>query len=126
MLADAAPVCFILTADIAAARHYYSDTLGLRETGEDPYAVTYDLGGTMMRLTKVDAHQPSGHTVIGWQVADIAGEIDALTAKGVTFAMYEGFGQDERGVWTDPGSGTKIAWFNDPEGNNLSLTEFAR
>ena len=58
------------------------------------------------------------------KVDDIAATIDALTAKGVTFAVYEGFGQDAQGVWTDPGSGTKIAWFHDPEGNNLSLTQF--
>ena len=123
MLADAAPVCFILTADIASARRYYTETLGLRETAQDAYAVTYDLGGTMMRLTKVDDHRPSGHTVIGWQTGEIEMAIDALTAKGVSFAIYEGFGQDARGIWTDPGSGTRIAWFNDPEGNNLSLTQ---
>lgn len=125
MLGTAAPVCFVLSADMARARHFYSDVLGLVETGEDPFAVSYDLAGTRMRLTQVDGHQPGPHTVLGWAVTDIAATIDGLATKGVSCAIYEGFGQDARGIWTDPGSGTKIAWFHDPEGNNLSLTQFA-
>jgi len=109
---------------MAKARSFYTDTLGLTETGADPYAISYDLAGTMLRLTKVEDHVASPHTVLGWQVTDIAATIDGLAAKGVTFAIYEGFGQDAQGVWTDPGSGTKIAWFHDPEGNNLSLAQF--
>ncbi|TAD76004.1 MAG: VOC family protein [Sphingomonadales bacterium] len=123
MLTNAAPVCFVLTADLATARAFYTDTLGLTETGEDPFAVRYDLAGTTMRLTRIEGHQPAPHTVLGWQVADMESAIDTLTAKGLAFAVYEGFGQDTRGVWTDPGSGTKIAWFHDPDGNNLSLTQ---
>jgi catechol 2,3-dioxygenase-like lactoylglutathione lyase family enzyme len=110
---------------MAKARHFYSDILGLTETGEDPFAISYDLAGTRLRLTQVDGHQPGPHTVLGWAVPDIAAAIDALAMKGVTCAIYEGFGQDARGIWTDPGSGTRIAWFHDPEGNNLSLTQFA-
>lgn len=125
MLSDARPVCFIHTADAERARAFYTGTLGLTEAGSDPYAVTYDLAGTMLRLTTVDGHVPRPHTVLGWRVEDIAATIDDLVARGVVFAVYDGFGQDERGIWTDPGSGTRIAWFNDPEGNNLSLTQFA-
>jgi catechol 2,3-dioxygenase-like lactoylglutathione lyase family enzyme len=123
MLTNAKPVCFVLAAEIDTARGFYTDRLGLTETGADPYAISYDLAGTMLRLTKVESHTASPHTVLGWQVDDIAAAIDALTTKGVTFAVYEGFGQDARGIWTDPGSGTRIAWFHDPEGNNLSLTQ---
>ncbi|MEQ5788847.1 VOC family protein [Erythrobacter sp. NFXS35] len=124
MLGNSPPVCFVLAADMARARDFYTDTLGLTQTGEDPFAVSYDLAGTMLRLTRIEGHEPGPHTVLGWQVADIAGTMEALAAKGVTFAIYDGFGQDERGVWTDPGSGTRIAWFHDSEGNNLSLTQF--
>lgn len=124
MIAQAHPVCFVLTADAAKSRTFYTDTLGLTETGSDPYAVSYDLAGTLMRLTTVEGHTASPHTVLGWQVTDIDSTVDALAAKGVTFAVYEGFGQDARGIWTDPGSGTRVAWFHDPEGNNLSLTQF--
>ncbi|MFN4038688.1 MAG: VOC family protein [Erythrobacter sp.] len=124
MLTASPPVCFILTADMAKARGFYRDTLGLVETAEDPFAITFDLAGTMLRLTQLEGHQPGPHTVLGWLVSDIEATIDALAAKGVTFAIYEGFGQDVRGIWTDPGSGTRIAWFHDPEGNNLSITQF--
>lgn len=124
MLTNAKPVCFVLAADLPKARSFYTEMLGLSETGEDPFAVSYDLAGTTLRLTKVEGHAASPHTVLGWQVADIRAVIADLSAKGVTFAIYEGFGQDAQGVWTDPGSGTKIAWFHDPEGNNLSLTQF--
>ena len=123
MLAAAKPVCFVLAADLPKARAFYTDTLGLTETGEDPFAVSYDLAGTLLRLTKVEGHTPNPHTVLGWQVSDIEAAIDALVAKGVTFAIYEGYGQDARGVWTHPASGAKVAWFLDPEGNNLSLTQ---
>lgn len=124
MLTKAAPVCFVLTADLARARRFYTDTLGLAETGEDPYAISYDLAGTLLRLTAVEGHTASPHTVLGWQVDDIAATVDALAEKGVTCAVYEGFGQDARGIWTDPASGTRIAWFFDPDGNNLSVTQF--
>lgn len=124
MLTNAKPVCFVLAADMPKARAFYTETLGLTETGEDPFAVSYDLAGTTLRLTKIEDHRPGPHTVLGWQVADIGAAIADLSAKGVAFAIYEGFGQDAQGVWTDPGSGTRIAWFHDPEGNNLSLTQF--
>lgn len=123
MLAAAKPVCFVLAADLPKARAFYTDTLGLTETGEDPFAVSYDLAGTLLRLTKVEGHTPNPHTVLGWQVSDIEAAIDAFVGKGVTFANYEGYGQDARGVWTHPASGAKVAWFLDPEGNNLSLTQ---
>jgi catechol 2,3-dioxygenase-like lactoylglutathione lyase family enzyme len=125
MLTTSPPVCFVLAADLARTRSFYSDVLGLTETGEDPFAISYDLAGTLLRLTKVEGHVPGPHTVLGWKVTDMENVIDALTAKGVRFAVYDGFGQDTRGIWTDPGSGTKIAWFHDPEGNNLSLTQFS-
>jgi catechol 2,3-dioxygenase-like lactoylglutathione lyase family enzyme len=126
MLANAKPVCFVLAADLPKARAFYTGTLGLTESGEDPFAVSYDLAGTLLRLTKVEGHTPGPHTVLGWQIDDIEAAIDALVAKGVIFAVYEGFGQDARGVSTHPGSGAKIAWFHDPEGNNLSLTQAPR
>lgn len=124
MLTTAKPVCFVLTADMAKARGFFTDTLGLTETGSDPYAISYDLAGTMLRLTAVEGHKPGPHTVLGWHVANIEAAVDDLAAKGIACAVYDGFGQDARGIWTDPGSGTKIAWFHDPEGNNLSLTQF--
>jgi catechol 2,3-dioxygenase-like lactoylglutathione lyase family enzyme len=123
-LKGASPVCFILVADMAASRPFYTEVLGLTETGADQYAIGYDLGGTPLRLTEVHGHLPHPHTVLGWQVDDIVASVRALTARGVAFQIYDGFGQDSDGIWTAPDGHAKIAWFADPEGNNLSLTEF--
>jgi len=122
--AASAPVCFVLTADRARAKPFYAEVLGLRLLGEDDHAATFDLGNrTPMRLTDLPGHQGAGHTVLGWHVADITGAVRALAAKGVTFNVYEGFGQDADGIWGSPGGGARVAWFNDPDGNVLSLTQ---
>ncbi len=123
--AASAPLCFVLTADRTRAKPFYTEVLGLKLLGEDDHAVTFDLGNrTPMRLTDLPGHKPSGHTVLGWHVSDIRAVMAGLKAKGVTFHVFEGFGQDEDGVWQAPGGGAKIAWFSDPDGNGLSLTQF--
>lgn len=122
-LTNAPPVCFILTANRERAEAFYSDTLGLTQTDRDDFATSYDLGGTLLRLTGVDGHIAHPHTVMGWAVADIEAAVDALTARGVAFAIYEGFGQDARGIWSDRDRGVKLAWFHDPDGNSLCLTQ---
>jgi catechol 2,3-dioxygenase-like lactoylglutathione lyase family enzyme len=123
--AASAPVCFVPTSDRARAKPFYVDVLGLRLLGEDDHAVTLDLGNrTPLRLTDLPGHQASGHTVLGWHVGDIATTVRALAAKGVKFNVYDGFGQDPDGVWASPDGGAKVAWFNDPDGNVLSLTQF--
>ncbi|NWH07128.1 MAG: VOC family protein [Alphaproteobacteria bacterium] len=122
-LAAANPVAFVLTRDRAKAKAFYVGTLGLRLVSEDEFAAVFDLNGTMMRLTTVETHQPHPHTVIGWDVKDIDAAAKDLMAKGVTFNIYPGFGQDERGIWTAPDRAAKVAWFNDPDGNVLSLSQ---
>jgi catechol 2,3-dioxygenase-like lactoylglutathione lyase family enzyme len=123
--ASAQPVCFVLTADRAKSKPFYGDVLGLRLLGEDGHAVTFDLGNrTPLRLTDLPGHSGSGHTVIGWNVADIHGAVRDLAARGVTFSVYEGFGQDADGIWSSPDGGARVAWFADPDGNVLSLTQF--
>lgn len=123
--AGSPPVCFVLTADRARSRPFYADVLGLRLMGEDQHAATFDTGNrTPMRLTDLPGHRGSGHTVLGWHVADIHAAMAALKAKGVAFQIYDGFGQDAEGVWASPDGGAKIAWFLDPDGNGLSLTQF--
>lgn len=122
--AAAQPVCFVLTADRAKAKPFYADVLGLRLMGEDGHAVTFDLGNrTPLRLTDMPGHKGSGHTVVGWNVADIRSAVQDLAGRGVKFNIYEGFGQDADGIWASPDGGAKVAWFNDPDGNGLSLTQ---
>ena len=123
--ANSPPLVFVLTADRAKAKPFYADVLGLRLLGEDDHAATFDIGNrTPMRLTDVPGHVGAPHTVLGWHVADIRAAMAALRAKGVEFKIYEGFGQDPEGVWSSPDGGAKIAWFTDPDGNGLSLTQF--
>jgi catechol 2,3-dioxygenase-like lactoylglutathione lyase family enzyme len=122
-LRDAAIVAFAATTDVNRARDFYAGILGLTVEETNDFACVLRGGGTMLRLTKVDSFTPQPFTVLGWAVGDIAATMAALTAAGVTFNRYEGMGQDEAGVWTAP-SGGRIAWFPDPDGNTLSLTQF--
>ena len=123
-LTSCKPVTFIGTRDRAKATAFYSDILGLIQVANDPFAVTYDLAGTPLRLTDIGDHVPSPHTVLGWIVDDIVATATELRERGVKFEIYEGFEQDKLGIWRAPGGGAQIAWFLDPDGTNLSLTQF--
>lgn len=118
----AKPVSFVLTANRAKTKPFYAEVLGLPIIDEEDFGVTFDLGGgATMRLTDIADHTPGPHTVLGWEVPDICAAMADLRGKGVTFEFYEGFGQDSDGVWSF--QDTHLAWFNDPEGNNLSLAQ---
>jgi extradiol dioxygenase family protein len=121
--AGAKAATFIVTRDRAVAKKFYGETLGFQQTHEDDFAVVFDLNGTRLRISTVKDHKPQMHTVLGWEVTDIVSAVKALTAKGVSFNRYPGFEQDELGIWSPPGSTSKIAWFLDPDGNNLSLAQ---
>lgn len=125
-LAGAKPVVIICTRDRAKAVPFYRDTLGLPKISEDAFAAVFALSGAIMRLSDVADWTPHEHTIFGFEVADVAAAVRALTAKGVAFTRYPGFSQDEIGVWIAPGGGAKVAWFKDPDGNNLSIAEFAK
>jgi catechol 2,3-dioxygenase-like lactoylglutathione lyase family enzyme len=116
-------IAFVSTTDLARARPFYQDVLGLRLVDENPYACVFDANGTMLRVTAADEVAHPGYTVLGWRVTDIATTMAELVSKGITFTRYDGMGQDADGVWTTPG-GDQVAWFLDPDGNNLSLTQF--
>jgi catechol 2,3-dioxygenase-like lactoylglutathione lyase family enzyme len=120
----AALVGFVGVSDLDRAQEFYGDQLGLPLSDERPFALVADVAGTMLRITAVGDVAAVPYTVLGWSVPDINTIIDALVARGVSFTRYEGMDQDERGVWTAPG-GSRVAWFLDPDGNNLSLTELA-
>jgi catechol 2,3-dioxygenase-like lactoylglutathione lyase family enzyme len=121
---SAKAMTFIVTSDRDRAKAFYGDTLGFALIHEDPFAAVFDLNGTALRISTVPGHAPASHTVLGWEVTDIATVAGSLRDKGVEFNIYEGFGQDELGVWSPPGGDTKVAWFKDPDGNVLSLTQF--
>ncbi|MCU1687379.1 MAG: glyoxalase/bleomycin resistance protein/dioxygenase [Amycolatopsis sp.] len=115
---------FAPATDLDRAAKFYAGLLGLELVETSPFACVFRSGTTMLRVTQVEELTPQPFTVLGWEVEDIAGSIDELLVRGVSFTTYEGMGQDDRGIWTTPG-GDKVAWFTDPDGNTLSLTEFS-
>jgi catechol 2,3-dioxygenase-like lactoylglutathione lyase family enzyme len=123
MLTDAAVVAFVATTKPAAARVFYGDVLGLRLVHEDQFALEFVAGGTSLRVTRVEHIQPAGYTVLGWAVPDIQAAVTELAARGVQFERFPDFmQQDALGIWAAPG-GAQVAWFKDPDGNTLSVTQ---
>jgi catechol 2,3-dioxygenase-like lactoylglutathione lyase family enzyme len=122
MLANATVMGFIPTRDFARARSFYVDLLGLTLVSEDDFALEVASGGTHIRITRVESFTPFPFTLLGWRVQEIVATVRDLTAKGVVFERYGFLQQDNDAIWTAPG-GTRIAWFRDPEGNTLSLSE---
>jgi catechol 2,3-dioxygenase-like lactoylglutathione lyase family enzyme len=116
-------IAFVATRDAERAKKFYRDTLGLSLTDESPFALVFDAHGTMLRVTPVKDISPAVYTVLGWQVPDIVAAAKALEKAGVRFERYEGLQQDELGIWTAPGSSAKVAWFKDPDGNTLSISQ---
>ena len=123
MLSSASIMAFVATKNSDKAKAFYQDTLKLKLTTDDPFALVFDANGIMLRLSKVKELTPAPFTVLGWKVANIAAEMRELKGRGVAFEFFKGFQHDDPGVWTSP-SGAKVAWFKDPDGNLLSLTEF--
>jgi len=113
---------FVGTLNVEAARAFYGGKLGLSLIEENPYALVFDANGTTLRVTLVRELKPAGFTVLGWEVPDIAEAVTVLEAAGIELKRYPGVDQDGRGVWTAPG-GAKVAWFEDPEGNILSVSQ---
>jgi catechol 2,3-dioxygenase-like lactoylglutathione lyase family enzyme len=122
ILETAKPVAIICTRDRARAAVFYRDTLGLRLKSEDNYAVVFDVGGIDLRVCTVPDFKPHEHTVLGFRVPDVATIVKALREQAVTFNTYKGFNQDGLGILSLPNSALRVAWFNDPDGNVLSVT----
>ena len=114
---------FIPTKDAARARTFYESTLGLRFVEDDNFALVMDSNGTMIRIARVPDFTPFAFTLLGWEVADIDAAVAELAAKGVQFNLYSFLEQSPNGVWTAPGNAAKVAWFPDPDGNILSLSQ---
>jgi catechol 2,3-dioxygenase-like lactoylglutathione lyase family enzyme len=122
MLESSDLVAFVAATDLGRARAFYEQTLGLPVVEHNDFACVLDAHGTMLRVTAVPKVAQPGYTVLGWRVGDIAASVRELTARGVSFLRFDGMNQDEDGIWTTP-SGARVAWFADPDGNTLSLTQ---
>jgi catechol 2,3-dioxygenase-like lactoylglutathione lyase family enzyme len=118
-------VAFVPTRDPKKARAFYEKTLDLEFISEDPFALVFDSNGVMIRIANVSSvkgFKPAPYTILGWYVASARKAVQDLSKRGVRFEDFEGMEQDDLGIWSSP-SGAKVAWFKDPDGNTLSVTE---
>ena len=124
MLSSSEVIAFVATTNLDQAQAFYAGVLGLDQTETTEFAAVFQVGATMLRVTRADLVEPAPYTVLGWAVTDIEREMRDLGDRGVIFTRYEGMPQDDHGIWQTP-NGDRIAWFSDPDGNTLSLTQFA-
>ena len=122
MLSTSKLVGFLATARPADAKRFYEDILELSLLEDGPYALVFSANGTVLRVQKVQAVALAPYTALGWSVSDITATVQNLGNKGVKFQRYEGLPQDDKGIWRTP-DGSSVAWFRDPDGNTLSITE---
>jgi len=122
MLGSTRIMAFIPTRDATKARAFYEGLLGLRLVSEDQFALVLDANGIMVRVTKVPEFKPQQFTILGWAVPNVEQAVSGLQERGVNFERYGFEGQDDRGIWAAPG-GAKVAWFKDPDGNVLSVSQ---
>jgi catechol 2,3-dioxygenase-like lactoylglutathione lyase family enzyme len=123
MLGDQQLMAFVATARADEALVFYRDVLGLHFVADEYVALVFEANGVMLRIQKVAGHTPLPFTVLGWKVTSIDDEVDELSRRGARFERFPGMTQDDQGIWASP-SGARVAWFKDPDGNVLSLTEF--
>jgi len=125
MLGSADLIAFVPTRDPAKARKFYAETLGLDFISEDPFALVFNARGTTLRIANVSEvkdFEPAPFTIVGWQVTNVSDTLGDLAKKGVRVERFPGMNQDAQGVWKSP-SGARVAWFKDPDGNILSITQ---
>ena len=125
MLGNADLVAFVPTRDPQRSRRFYEQTLGLEFVSEDPFAMVFSANGVTVRIANVSNvkdFKPAPFTILGWRVSSATSTARALREKGVQFERFAGMQQDELGIWRSP-SGAQVAWFKDPDGNILSITE---
>lgn len=117
------PILFLATANAEHARAFYERVLGLTFVADEPVALVFRVGDRMLRIQKVAQVITAQYTALGWVVADIRETVCRLREVGVVFQRYDGMNQDNDGIWSSP-SGALVAWFKDPDGHVLSLTQF--
>jgi catechol 2,3-dioxygenase-like lactoylglutathione lyase family enzyme len=122
MLGSTNIVAFVPIKDSAKARAFYEGVLGLRFVKDDGFALVLEANGIMVRAAKMKEFTPAQFTILGWQVSDIEQVVRGLAARGVHFEIFGFFKQDELGIWNAP-TGDKVAWFKDPDGNILSVSQ---
>jgi catechol 2,3-dioxygenase-like lactoylglutathione lyase family enzyme len=116
-------IAFVTIVDVEKAKAFYRDTLGLDLVSEEPpFALVFDANGVMLRLAIAKELPAAPGTVLGWQVTDMVAAVRDLAQAGVVFERCEFLKPDALGISTAP-NGAKVAWFKDPDGNTLSISE---
>ena len=115
-------VAFVPVTDLDRARQFYEGTLELEVVADTPVALVFDACGTPLRINRVPEPPRLGFTIVGWIVDDVHDTLLWLSERGVQAVVFDGIEHDEHGVWTAP-SGDRLAWFRDPDGNTISLTQ---
>jgi catechol 2,3-dioxygenase-like lactoylglutathione lyase family enzyme len=123
MLGSLDVISLIPITDGARARVFYEETLGLPFIEDDGFAVVFEVNGRRLRLTKVEELRAQPFSIIGWRTPDIEATVRGLAERGVSFSRYPYLEQDELGIWRVPDGSAKVAWFEDPDGNVLSVVE---
>lgn len=123
MVRDAKLVAFGATTDGVRAVDFYTKVLGLALRYEDEFAISLDSDGVELRLQKVEQFTPQTFTTLGWQVASLPDVLERLIPYGVVAERYSWLDQDAVGIWQAP-SGARVAWFKDPDGNLLSVSQY--
>jgi catechol 2,3-dioxygenase-like lactoylglutathione lyase family enzyme len=123
LLEAATPAIVICTRDRARSATFYREKLGLTLDHENKFAVVFNIAGITVRVSTVADFVAHEHTILGFRVPDVAKTVKALREIGVAFKFYPGFDHDDLGVWTAPGGSVRVAWFTDPDGNVLSVTD---
>ncbi len=111
--------------DLASAKQFYAEILGLQVTEEGPGIRIQHVGGGSALAYVKDDHEPASYTVLDFEVANINEAVEALSLAGVQLERYEGMPQDEMGIMRglSRGEGPDIAWFKDPSGNVLAILQ---
>jgi catechol 2,3-dioxygenase-like lactoylglutathione lyase family enzyme len=123
MSAPGTLIGFVPVSDADRAKLFYEEIVGLEFVADDGFALVFRSGTNMVRLARMPQVIPAQFTILGWETTEIEAEVEALLAKGVTsFQRYGFLEQDALGIWTSP-NGNKVAWFTDPDGNVLSLSQ---
>lgn len=122
MLNNSRIIGFAPTTDAAKAKEFYVGQLGLEFVSDDEYALVLNANGNMIRVIKGADFKPAHYTVLGWEVKNIESIAAGLKARGIAFEQYPFIQNKELGIWTTP-DGSKVAWFKDPDGNVLSISE---
>jgi catechol 2,3-dioxygenase-like lactoylglutathione lyase family enzyme len=122
MLGTTDVIAFVPTTDRGKARAFYEGVLGLQFISDDGFALVFSANGIMLRVIQAQQFTPAQYTILGWEVEQIAEVVAQLQKRGVQFERFGFFEQDDLGIWKAP-NGDKVAWFKDPDGNVLSVSQ---